>query len=239
MSYKCRWLHEQLEQLPLIKVPFELRELPKNGIYFFYERGENWGHSGNRPRIVRIGTHRDGNFRSRIAEHFLLNESKMNFNIYRSKPSDRSIFRKNIGRALLNQQEDPYLRIWEIDFIKRKNREEFAHLRNIGQEKAVESQITDILKDKFSFRFLKLNKQPERMGKAGLESSLIGTVSHCRLCKPSDSWLGCSSPKKQIRESGLWLVQHLNADPISEADKNTIIDAIKTTQHFLAKYQLS
>jgi hypothetical protein len=39
-------------------------------IYFFYEDGEFWGHGGNRLRIVRIGTHKDGNFRSRIKEHF-------------------------------------------------------------------------------------------------------------------------------------------------------------------------
>jgi len=36
---------------------------------------------GLKPRIVRIGTHKENNFQSRISEHFLLNESKMNFTI--------------------------------------------------------------------------------------------------------------------------------------------------------------
>jgi hypothetical protein len=40
----------------------------------------------------------------RISGHFLLNESKMNFTQTNPKPLDRSIFRKNIGRALLNKQ---------------------------------------------------------------------------------------------------------------------------------------
>jgi hypothetical protein len=116
-------LHEQLEQLPLIRYPFKLDQLPENGIYFFYEDGEIWGHGGDKPRIVRVGTHRDGNFRSRISEHYLLNESWMDFDENKPKPSDRSIFRKNIGRALLNKDKDSYLQIWNIDFTISKNRE--------------------------------------------------------------------------------------------------------------------
>ncbi len=79
MSENCKWLHIQLEQITVIKFPFKLEDLPENGIYFFYEDGEIWGHGGIKPRIVRIGTHKDGNFRSRIKEHYLLDESKMNF----------------------------------------------------------------------------------------------------------------------------------------------------------------
>jgi len=103
MSELCRWLHEQLEQLP------------ENWIYFFYEDGEIWGHGGYKQRIVRIGTHKDGNFISRIKEHFLFDESKMNFDTTKPAPHERSIFRKNIGRALLNKEKDEYLKIWEID----------------------------------------------------------------------------------------------------------------------------
>ena len=102
---KCSWLHSQLESsAPLVKFPFNVKSLPSNGIYFFYEEGEIIDHGdGPKPRIVRIGTHKENNFQSRISEHFLLNESKLNFTIANPKPSDRSIFRKNIGRALLNK----------------------------------------------------------------------------------------------------------------------------------------
>lgn len=89
------------------KVPVRSQKLPKNGIYFFYEEGEFWGHGDRRLRIVRVGTHKSNNFRNRIAEHFLLREHKMNFDRNKPKPSDRSIFRKNIGRALLNKNNDP------------------------------------------------------------------------------------------------------------------------------------
>lgn len=233
MSELCKWLHEQLERLPPIKYPFKLAQLPKNGIYFFYENGEKWGHGDYKSRIVRVGTHRDGNFPKRIAEHFLLDESKMNFDKYKPKPSDRSIFRKNIGRALLNKDNDDYLQVWDIDFIKNVNKRLFADRRDICKEKAIESKITEILRRKFSFRFIIIKGLSERMGSKGLESAIIGTLAHCKLCRPSKKWLGNHSPKQQIRESGLWLVQHLKANGIKEKDKEVIINAIKKTEEWI------
>jgi hypothetical protein len=232
-SELCKWLHEQLEELPLIKFPFDLEQLPKNGIYFFYEDGEVWGHGGNKPRIVRVGTHRNGNFRSRINEHYLLNKDYLNFDENRPKPSDRSIFRKNIGRALLNKNKDNYLEIWNIDFMKKKNIELWKSKRDIEKERKLEEMITKIIRERFSFRFIILDNQVERMGSKGLESSLIGTLSHCKLCGPSADWLGNYSPKEKIKESGLWLVQHLKNKPINENDKKVILDAIRKTKEWL------
>jgi len=235
MSDLCKWLHEQLEQLPLIKFPFTLEQLPENGIYFFYERDEIWGHGGNKLRIVRIGTHKDGNFRSRVKEHYLLDESKMNFDRDMPKPSDRSIFRKNIGRALINRNGINYLQTWEIDFTTRENRQLYGNIRDIDIERRIELMITTTLRERFYFRFIIIDSQLERMGSKGLESSLIGTVASCKLCKPSDNWLGKHSPKKEIRESGLWLVQHLKANGISENDKETILDAISRTREWITR----
>jgi len=235
LSELCKWLHEQLEKLPIIKFPFTLEELPENGIYFFYEKDEIWGHGGNKLRIVRIGTHKDGNFRSRVKEHYLLDESKMNFDRDMPKPSDRSIFRKNIGRALINRNGINYLQTWEIDFTTRENRQLYGNIRNIDIERRIESMITTTLREKFYFRFIIIDSQLERMGSKGLESSLIGTVASCKLCKPSDNWLGNYSPKKEIRESGLWLVQHLKANGINENDKETILDAISRTREWITR----
>ena len=236
MSELCKWQHEQLEALPFTKFRFNPKQLPKNGIYFFYEQNEIWGHGGNKPRIVRVGTHRNGNFRSRIAEHFLFNDSKMNFDKERPKPSDRSIFRKHIGRALLNKREDDYLQMWNNDFTMRKNKTELGNKRDIEKEKKIESEITQILRTNFSFKYIELDNQNERMGKSGLESSLIGTLAQCKLCNPSKVWLGNDSPKKEIRESGLWLVQHLKSQGINENDKKTILDTIERTKTHLHQF---
>ena len=57
-----------------------------------------------------------------MSEHFLLNGSKLNFTIANPKPSDRSIFRKNIGRAVFNKNNDYYLKIWNIDYTSKEIR---------------------------------------------------------------------------------------------------------------------
>lgn len=231
MSELCKWLHEQLEQLPIIKFPFKLEQLPRNGIYFIYEEGEIWGHGGDKARIVRVGTHKkEGNFMIRINEHFLLDELKMCFDATKPAPHDRSIFRKNIGMALLNKAKDEYLKIWKIDFTTKQNRKEYGHHRDIQKEKKFEAEITGILREKFSFRFIIIDEQKKRME---VESSLIGTVARCELCKPSDNWLGNYSPKKEIKESGLWLIQHLNANEINENGKNDVLNATRRTKQWI------
>ena len=105
----------------------------------------------------------------------------------------------------------------------------------IAKEKKVEAEITRILRKKFSFRFIMLDSQVKRMGTEGLESSLIGTFASCKLCRPSSSWLGNYSPKHQIKESGLWLVQHLNSDAINENDRKTILNSITKTKEWIRR----
>jgi hypothetical protein len=219
----------------MVNFPFNLEQLPENGIYFFYEKGESWGHGGTKPRIVRVGTHRDGNFRSRIKEHYLLDQSKMDFDRDKPAPRERSIFRKHIGRALLNGRQDDYLKTWEIDFTSRENRNRYRDLRDIQKEKEIESEITRILRSNFSFRFILVDDQFARMGSGGLESPLIGTLAQCRLCGPTAHWLGGHFPKNQIRESGLWLIHHLKAKALSESEKSSVLNAIMGTRKWIER----
>ena len=228
---KCKWLHEILESLPLIKYPFSLDSLPLSGIYFFYEKNEIWGHGGEKLRIVRIGTHKGKNFRSRISDHFLINNK--NFNENKPKPSDRSIFRKNIGRVILNKRKDKYLQIWEIDFTKPENIEEWAKDRDINKEKEIEKEITKIIRENFSFRFIIIEDEKKRIGSEGLERKLIATVAQCEKCKPSKNWLGLYSPKEVIKKSGLWLTQHLHAQSITDKDKIMIEKLVRNTKQWL------
>ena len=233
MAELCWWLNNQLEQLSTVEYPFDLGRLPENGIYFFYEKGEVWGHGENRPRIVRIGTHREGNFQSRIAEHFLPNEAKMKFDVTRPPPHDRSIFRKHIGRALLNRDHDPYLAVWNIDLMTKEALNTHAHLRDIDKERRIETEVTRILRQQFSFGFIALEGQAERIGSEGLEARLIGTVARCDACKASNAWLGYHSPIEKVRQSGLWLVQHLKADPLTENDRARVLASIAATSQRL------
>lgn len=226
----CQWLHEQLEQRELIRFPFDLEGLPRNGIYFFYEAGETWGHGGDYPRIVRVGTHREGNFRSRMADHYVIDEQKMNFNRNQAAPKDRSIFRKNIGRALLHRDRDSYEALWNIDFTTRASREANGFRRDVEKEKQIEDQVTRILRERFAFRWIELEGEGRRMGSQGLEAVLIGTLARCGECSPSSNWLGRFSPKPKIAQNGLWLEQHLQALEVTE-------DRMKEIRALLGKHR--
>ena len=216
MSVDCKRLHDLVQALPETRWPFDLAHLPRNGIYFFCEAGEVWGHGGDRPRIVRVGTHREGNFRSRMADHYVINERKMEFNQDQPAPKDRSIFRKNLGRALLHRDSDPYEALWNLDFTTRASRQLNGFRRDVEKEKDTECQVTSILRERLTFRWIEVDGQQRRMGSQGLEATLIGTLARCGDCRPSANWLGHFSPKLKIAQSGLWLEQHMKAPGLTE-----------------------
>lgn len=222
-AQSCKWLHGQLNRLRTFKWHFDLNELPDDGIYFFYEKGEVWGHGGGEPKIVRIGSCRNGNFKSRISEHYLWKKEKMNFSRNQAAPKDRSIFRKNIGRALLGKSKSDYLKIWNIDFTKKEARSLQSNHRNIRIEKTTEKTISKMLRKNYSFKCIEIKNQ---MGGNGLESRLIGTVAKCRLCKSSKRWLGQFSSEERISKSGLWQVQHLQSVGLNASSKRKIRAAI-------------
>lgn len=201
MSEICGNLHHLFVQLPRFRFPFDACKIPLNGIYVLYEEGE-LGHGVD--RIVRIGTHTGINqLRSRLEQHFL-RESK-----------DRSIFRKNIGRALLSKEGDPFLSQWELDLTTHEAKERYRGQVDYQKQKEVEKQVTDIIRSSFSFAVFRVDDKVRRLG---WESKLISTVSLCRECQPSENWLGLHSPKEKIRESGLWIVNELYKQPLSERE---------------------
>jgi hypothetical protein len=71
----------KLESLLLIRLPFDAEKLPCNGIYFFCEDGENSGGHGSgcgsnsnsnsiKPRVVRIGIHKEITFEAKYQNSF-------------------------------------------------------------------------------------------------------------------------------------------------------------------------
>jgi hypothetical protein len=214
----CARLHRLLTHYPEYRYPIDWKRVPSNGVYFFYEGREMWGHGGRKRRIVRIGTHREGNFVSRMRSHYIDDRKIEGISRQTSCPKDRSIFRKNIGRALLARAGSRYLSTWNIDFQIRENRDRFGRLRRTELEKRVEHEITRILRKDFSFRVIPTGKHEAIIGGNGLEARLIGTIAHCQLCKPSKSWLGRYSPVDEIKKGKLWLVQHLNNGAMTEGD---------------------
>ncbi len=198
MSDLCHELHQLFNHLERFRFPFDESRIPRNGIYILFEAGER-AHDGD--RIVRVGTHTGQNqLRSRLRQHFI-QENK-----------DRSIFRKNIGRALLARTGDPFLEQWEWDLTSRANRERYGLLGDRAKLAEVERWVTETIQRNFSFVVFRVDDKDQRLR---LESRIISTVSWCEECGPSPNWLGLYSPKKKIRVSGLWLVNKLWKEPLS------------------------
>lgn len=199
MSEMCDSLHRLFHFLPHYSFPYDETKIPPNGIYVLFEAGEV---AHGTDRIVRIGTHTGNNqLRSRLRQHFV-NENK-----------DRSIFRKNIGRAFLNRAKDPYLVQWELDLTTREAKRKYQDSVNPGKQREVERRVTDYLKRNFSFVVFPVD---EKLLRLELEARIISTVSWCQDCGASNDWLGIHSPKSKIFKSGLWQVNELYGEPLSE-----------------------
>lgn len=190
----------------MFRFPFDVTSIPPNGIYLLFQAGEH-AHGGN--RIVRVGTHNgSGRLGARLKEHFM------------TENKDRSIFRKNIGRALLSEAKDPYLDVWEYDLTSRQGRAEYGKFVDPTRQNEIEGRVSQFIQENFSFVVLPVDGQQERLE---LESKIISTLFCCADCQPSENWIGQCSPKKKIRESGLWLVNNCSKQPLSEGDLNWII----------------
>ena len=210
MSTECKTIHKLIRKLKKHKFPFEKSTIPSNGIYILFQKKEK-GHQGE--RIVRVGTHTgDNQLQSRLKQHFL-NQNK-----------DRSIFRKNIGRALLSKNNDSFLQHWEIDLTSRKAKEKYLPLIDLNYQKTIENQVSDFIQTNFYFCVFEVPNKKQRLY---LESRLISTISWCQKCKPSRVWLGNASPKNKIVESGLWLVNELYKIPFDTDGINKLSQLIK------------
>lgn len=166
----CERLHKIFNECERCHFPSDQSSIPKNGIYILFEKGER-AH-GDHDRIVRIGTHTgESNLPKRLTEHFL-HENK-----------DRSIFRKNIGRALLNKQNDSFLEQWELDLTTTA-----AKLLNFGKIdfkrlSEVEKNVSAFILNTFTFCVFPVDDKQARLT---FERRIIATVNQCNTCRPSN-----------------------------------------------------
>jgi len=202
----CGDIHRILHQMPRLSFPFDVAMIPRDGIYVLFEKGET-GHGGD--RIVRVGTHTgERQLRSRLQQHFV-KENK-----------DRSIFRKNVGRAILHKGGDPFLTQWNLDLTTKAKKDQYAGTIDLMRKEETEKQVSAYIRSRFSFVVFGVPNKADRLR---IESALISTVFQCEECQPSEAWLGRSSPLPKIVESGLWLVNELNKTPMTGFD----VDALR------------
>lgn len=209
MSFECTAIHEATNKMTRYHFPFSEKQIPMNGIYVLFEINE-YGHEAD--RIVRVGTHTGKNqLRSRLKQHFL------------AENKDRSIFRKNIGRSILNKRNDPFLDSWNIDLTTRAAKEKYSESIDFEYKKMVETEVSQYIRANFTFVVIEVNEKNERLK---LESRLISTISRCSQCVPSQGWLGQYSPKTKIAKSGLWLENELYKTPFDRIELSSFLKLI-------------
>jgi hypothetical protein len=209
----CNLIHKKVNGFPRYKVEDieNGTNISQNGVYICFEKSEKV-HEGD--RIVRVGTHRgDNNLLPRLREHFV------------TENRNRSIFRKNIGRAFISKNyggiNNDFYNYWNLDLTLFKNRQNakkvfaanITELENKSIE--MEKKVSEYIRNNISFCVFEIEDRKDRLN---LEKKIIATVNSCESCRPSEKWLGKYSPKNQIRDSGLWLVQGLNAKQFTKSE---------------------
>jgi len=187
----------------IAKIPFE------DGIYIMFEKGQKYGEL---DRIVRVGTHTsESRLKARLKDHFI------------SRNKDGSIFRKNVGKALISKNNDPYLDIWTMDTSNKINRV------TIDKEKQmeIENAVSDYLHNNISFVCFPIDNKEARLR---IKEALIALLNCSADFYPDNNWLGKFSPVDRICRSGLWLTQGLDAEPLKAEEFVFIKDSVRFRQ---------
>lgn len=194
-----------------------INEIPfRNGIYIFFEKGEKYGEL---DRIVRVGTDSGQNqLISRLKQH-LVKENK-----------DRSVFRKNIGRAILSKTNNPLIHYWNIDFTTKKNKELFYNEKKAEECKKIEKQISEFMNEKLSFVVFPIQTKEDRLR---FEKAIISSLYNCADFTASENWLGNYVPETRgthVKKARMWLSQGLRAEPLTDDEYQTLLAICQNKQ---------
>lgn len=201
LDNETRLIHQIVNEMPRFTWD-KINDLTfTNGIYIIFEKGESYY---GLDRIARIGTHKaEGRLKARLKDHYI------------RKNKDGSIFRKNIGLALLNKEEDPYLKIWQLNTSKPKIKKEYKEKLNLEYKKKIEERVSNYLREETSFTCFEVTCKEERLR---IEEGIIALLNNSKDFKSSYKWLGNYHPDQEIRESNLWNKQGLRGQALDREE---------------------
>lgn len=175
------------------------QDWPRHGVYFFFEEGEIRA-DGSR-RVVRIGTHAlTPTSRTTLWNRLSQHRGHLKGRSYDSGNHRASVFRRHIGSALIKRGNWPEGLL--VSWLDRHNPDQWA-----DGEDDVEHAVSRYIG---GMPFLWLSV-PEREDRGYIERNSIALLS-CLAGgqdSPSAGWLGQDAARLEIRESGLWNVQHV------------------------------
>jgi hypothetical protein len=175
------------------------QDWPPHGVYFFFEDGETRANGSG--RVVRVGTHA----LTPSSQTILWDRLRQ----HRGHPKGRnvgggnhraSVFRRHVGAALIRRGNRPkeLLGSW----LNRHYPTQWTE-----QEDNIEREVSRYIG---AMPFLWLGV-PDRADRDYIERNSIALLSCLAGCQdsPSAGWLGHDADRLEIRESGLWNVQHV------------------------------
>ena len=130
-----------------------------------------------------------------------------------------SIFRKNIGRAMLNkEQKIELLKYWNIKMSKPENKKYFNNELQL-ECRSLENKITNYLCANMEFVVFNLEKAEDRLR---YEEAIIATLHKSKDFKASENWLGNYVPtnikNNHVVDSRMWISQGINAKELTDAE---------------------
>jgi hypothetical protein len=177
--------------------------LPRRGVYFFMEDGEERSDTGAEPRIIRVGTHAlkagsSTTLRTRLSQH--RGQKGSGGGNHRG-----SIFRLIVGTALIDRDG--------LAFPTWDDRRGTASPSLRAGELALEQAVSRVI-GAMKFVFLAIDDEPGPGSARGyIERNAIALLSNFgkeSLDPPSPSWLGLHCSRERVRASSLWNSNHVD-----------------------------
>lgn len=185
---------------------------PQRGVYFFFEDGE-LREGGEGPRVVRVGTHALA-AKSRTLLWSRLSQHRGT--VGGSNPAGGShrgsVFRRHIGMAILGA---------DSTIVKGRStwgRGSHAPASVRDGESDLENAVSTVIR-RMPFVWLPVPDEPGPASVRGVIEagaiSLLSNFERTPIDPPSGVWLGRSSDREKIRDSGLWNIRHVADDPLA------------------------
>jgi hypothetical protein len=185
---------------------------PDRGVYFFLEPGETRD-SADQLRVTRIGTHAvsagsSTSLWDRLKQHYGTGSGSSNHP--HGGAHRGSVYRKRVGEAIVEKHDldDDY-----PDWDKRWSSIDRERSEVRDEEYILERRVSSYIRDQ-PFLWVNLDDEPSAdSDRAYLEQNVIALLSNFDeqpVDPREEGWLGRHSKSREIRESGLWNVNHVD-----------------------------
>jgi hypothetical protein len=180
------------------------QELPKQGVYFFFDEGERTNFSTVIPRLVRIGTHgvslgSVATLRNRLRTHLGTRAGGGNHRA--------SVFRLHVGRAMIERDR-------LHDAYPSWGKGQSAPKDITQKEAPLEAKVSEYIGNLRVLFIPVLDAAGTGSMRATIERQFIAmfTENYCSVEESTAIWLGRFSDKPSIRDSGLWNVRDVGSE---------------------------